>query len=68
MSLASIGRLCQCQFFNSFEWKQLAYEIGTRLHREGAILTAETRPFATEDVEEALGTLAAFAYGSNCMS
>ncbi|KNZ81128.1 hypothetical protein J132_03120 [Termitomyces sp. J132] len=53
---------------DSFEWKQLAHEIGTRLHGEGAIFTAETRPFATEEVEDALGTWAAFAYGSNSRS
>ncbi|KAG6890491.1 hypothetical protein C0992_000983 [Termitomyces sp. T32_za158] len=51
-----------------FEWKQLAHEIGSRLHREGVILTAETRPFTTEEVEDALGSWAAFAYGANSRS
>ncbi|KAG6867983.1 hypothetical protein C0993_008667, partial [Termitomyces sp. T159_Od127] len=53
---------------DSFEWKQLAHEIGTRLYKEGVILTAEVRPFTTEEVEDALGSWAAFAYGSNSRS
>ncbi|KAG6860706.1 hypothetical protein C0995_008291 [Termitomyces sp. Mi166 len=53
---------------DSYEWKQLAHEIGTRLYGEGAIPTADTRSFTAEEVEDALGTWGAFAYGSNSRS
>jgi len=53
---------------DSFQWKQLAQEIGTRLHANGAIPTAETRSFTDQEATDALGSWAAFAYGSNSRS
>lgn len=67
MSLVPLGCIDSFSLI-SFQWKQLAHEIGTRLYGKGVILTAETRPFTAEEVEDALGTWAAFAYGSNCIS
>ncbi|KAF5384277.1 hypothetical protein D9615_003295 [Tricholomella constricta] len=52
----------------SFQWKQLAQEIGNRLHSHGALPTAETRSFTEQEAGDALGTWAAFAYGSNSRS
>ncbi|KAG6907040.1 hypothetical protein DXG01_010811 [Tephrocybe rancida] len=53
---------------DSYYWKQLAQEIGTRLHAQGAIPTAETRTYTDAEAVDALGTWAGFAYGSNSRS
>ncbi|KAF8065200.1 hypothetical protein FPV67DRAFT_173853 [Lyophyllum atratum] len=53
---------------DSYNWKQLAQEIGTRLHGLGVIPTAEPRQFTEQEASDALGTWAGFAYGSNSRS
>ncbi|KAG5637893.1 hypothetical protein H0H81_002778 [Sphagnurus paluster] len=53
---------------DSFQWKQLAEEIGQRLHAHGVLPTEEVRPFTDEEAAEALGTWSGFAYGSNSRS
>ncbi|KAG6812161.1 hypothetical protein H0H92_004092 [Tricholoma furcatifolium] len=53
---------------DSYEWKQFAQEIATRLYAHGAIPTSETRSFTDAEATEALGTWAGFAYGSNSRS
>ncbi|RDB31114.1 Uncharacterized protein C2A9.02 [Hypsizygus marmoreus] len=53
---------------DSYQWKQLAQEIGTRLHALGVIPTAETRSFTEKEASDVLGTWAGFAYGTNSRS
>ncbi|KAF7319786.1 hypothetical protein MKEN_00761100 [Mycena kentingensis (nom. inval.)] len=51
-----------------YQWKELAEELGKRLHAKGAIPTAEARPLKPEEVEGALGAWSDFAYASNSRS
>ncbi|KAG5644664.1 hypothetical protein DXG03_007963 [Asterophora parasitica] len=53
---------------DNFQWKQLAQELGTRLHAHGVLPTAETRSFTDEEANAALGSWGGFAYGSNSRS
>ncbi|KAG6846196.1 hypothetical protein H0H93_015484, partial [Arthromyces matolae] len=53
---------------DSYFWKQLAQEIGSRLHAQGAIPTADVRAFKDDEIVDALGTWGGFAYGSNSRS
>ncbi|KAK7033286.1 hypothetical protein R3P38DRAFT_2921832 [Favolaschia claudopus] len=53
---------------DTYEWRELAAEIGKRLHAKGAIPTAEARPLKPEEVQDALGAWSDFAYGSNSRS
>jgi hypothetical protein len=51
---------------DTYSWKQLANEIGQRLHARGVIPTAEARALLPNEEEEVLGAWSGFAYGSNC--
>ncbi|KAJ6476688.1 hypothetical protein C8R47DRAFT_1178836 [Mycena vitilis] len=53
---------------DTYSWKQLASEIGRRLHARGVIPTAEPRALLPAEEEEVLGAWSGFAYGSNSRS
>ncbi|KAF7303425.1 hypothetical protein MIND_00571100 [Mycena indigotica] len=60
-----------CFYFcatDTYQWRELAGEIGRRLHAKGAIPTAEPRTLQPEEVQMALGEWSDFAYGSNSRS
>jgi len=61
----------ECFYFcatDSYSWKQLAGEIGERLHARGVIPTSDARSLLPEEEEEVLGAWSGFAYGSNSRS
>ncbi|KAJ7930872.1 hypothetical protein B0H13DRAFT_876111 [Mycena leptocephala] len=61
----------ECFYFcatDNYSWKQLANEIGQRLHARGVIPTAEARALLPNEEEEVLGAWSGFAYGSNSRS
>ncbi|KAG6843686.1 hypothetical protein H0H87_001643 [Tephrocybe sp. NHM501043] len=53
---------------DSYSWKEFAQEIGTRLHAQGVLPTAEVRPFTEAETVDAVGAWGGFAYGSNSRS
>ncbi|KAJ7255639.1 hypothetical protein C8J57DRAFT_598416 [Mycena rebaudengoi] len=60
-----------CFYFcatDTYQWKQLAAEIGKKLHAKGAIPTAEARALSESEEGEILGAWSGFAYGSNSRS
>ncbi|KAF8181385.1 hypothetical protein K438DRAFT_1601561 [Mycena galopus ATCC 62051] len=61
----------ECFYFcatDTYSWKELANEIGRRLHARGAITTAEVRALLPDEEENVLGAWSGFAYGSNSRS
>ncbi|KAJ7226904.1 hypothetical protein GGX14DRAFT_530826 [Mycena pura] len=61
----------ECFYFcatDTYSWKQLASEIGKRLHARGVIAKAEPRELLPNEEEEVLGAWSGFAYGSNSRS
>ncbi|KAJ7088129.1 hypothetical protein C8R44DRAFT_819520 [Mycena epipterygia] len=61
----------ECFYFcatDTYSWKQLADEVGCRLHAKGVITTAEARALLPDEEAEVLGAWSGFAYGSNSRS
>ncbi|KAL0072021.1 hypothetical protein AAF712_000944 [Marasmius tenuissimus] len=53
---------------DSYQWKQLAEEVGKRLHAKGVIPTPEARPVTAEEELDVFGAWSGFAYASNSRS
>ena len=53
---------------DSYQWKQIAEEVGKRLHAKGVIPTPEARPVTAEEEADVFGAWSGFAYASNCKS
>ncbi|KAJ7620306.1 hypothetical protein FB45DRAFT_754597, partial [Roridomyces roridus] len=61
----------ECFYFcatDTCSWRQLAGELGRRLHARGALKTPRPRTLLPEEELEVLGTWSRFAYGSNLRS
>ncbi|KAJ7690231.1 hypothetical protein B0H17DRAFT_1160011 [Mycena rosella] len=53
---------------DTYSWRQLAEEIGQRLHAKGVIPTGEARELLSSEETDVLGEWSGFAYGSNSRS
>lgn len=53
---------------DTYQWKELAAEVGKRLHAKGAISTPEARTVTAEEEADVFGAWSGFAYASNSRS
>ncbi|KAL0580402.1 hypothetical protein V5O48_001647 [Marasmius crinis-equi] len=53
---------------DNYQWKELAAEVGKRLHAKGVIPTPEPRPVTAEEELAVFGAWSGFAYASNSRS
>ncbi len=51
---------------NTYQWKHLAAEVGSRLHALGAIAHPAPRQVSAEEEGDVFGAWSGFAYASNC--
>lgn len=51
---------------DTYQWKELAGEVGKRLHARGVLPIAEPRTVTDEEELDVFGAWSGFAYASNC--